>query len=50
MHTHFSVLAALSAFFSVLVLGTFWRLTAMHFVASKHPKLQKIGQGMLVQY
>jgi type III secretory pathway component EscV len=50
MHVHVSALMALSSFFSVLVLGTLWRLSAMHLSVAKSPLLNRIGQGMLIQY
>jgi hypothetical protein len=50
MHTHFGALGALQAFFSVLVLGTLWRLLAAHMVTSNYPLLQELGKGMAFQY
>lgn len=50
MHTHFSFMAALSAFFGVLVLGTFWRLVYGHFLTSGNAMLTYIGQAMAFQY
>jgi len=50
VHTHFSFMAALSAFFGVLVLGTFWRLVYGHFLTSDNAMLTYIGQAMAFQY
>jgi hypothetical protein len=50
MHTHFSATAAISAFFSVLVLGTLWRLLAAHMARSDSPIIQSFGQAMAFQY
>lgn len=50
MHTHFSFMQALSAFISVLVMGTFWRLIYAHLMASSNPTAQYIGQAMAFQY
>lgn len=50
MHTHFSLMAATSAFFSVLVIGTFWRLLAAHLAKSNSPALQHAGRAMAFQY
>lgn len=50
LHTHFSFMAALNAFISVIVIGTFWRLTYAHFMASNNSTLKFIGQAMAFQY
>jgi len=50
MHTHFSATAAATAFFTVLLMGTLWRLIASRFVASGNPTLKNIGTGMIFQY
>lgn len=42
--------AALHVFVSVLVIGTLWRITAYHLLASNNPTVQHAGAGMLVQY
>lgn len=50
MHTHFSATAAATAFFTVLLMGTLWRLIASRFVASGNPTLKNLGTGMIFQY
>jgi hypothetical protein len=51
MHTHFSLMMALSAFMSILVVGTAWRLTAAHLAANNNsPALQHLGKAMALQY
>lgn len=50
MHVHFSATAALSAFFSVIIIGTLWRLIAAHLAASPNSSLAHIGQAMAFQY
>lgn len=49
-HTHFSVIAASQAFLAVVVVGTLWRLTALHLMASSNESLNHIGAGMSFQY
>lgn len=50
MHVHFSAMAAISAFFSVLIMGTLFRLIAAHAANSQSPALQHLGQAMAFQY
>lgn len=52
MHVHPSLMHGLVAFASVLVLGTMWRLSAMHLVGKNQPgtKAAKFGEAMAVQY
>lgn len=50
MHTHFSALSALNTFLAVLLVGTFWRLAALHLQAHSNPSLQHAGQAMNFQY
>jgi len=40
----------LNVFLAVLVLGTVWRLTEYHLIASQTPWLQHLGTAMAVQY
>jgi hypothetical protein len=49
-HTHFSVIAASQAFLSVIIVGTLWRLAALHLMASNNPVLNQLGEGMSFQY
>jgi hypothetical protein len=49
-HTHFSVIAASQAFLSVVIIGTLFRLVALHLMASDNPTANQIGQGMSFQY
>lgn len=51
MHSHVgSFLHAVTFFLGVVVLGTLWRLIALHLMASKSTTGQKIGTVMLLQY
>jgi hypothetical protein len=50
MHTHFSAVAATSVFLVVLVLGSVWRLAALHLAASDKPQLRNLGLAMAFQY
>jgi hypothetical protein len=50
MHTHFSFMSAAQVFLSVLVIGTLWRLTSLHLVASSNENLAHLGKAMSVQY
>lgn len=49
-HTHFSVIAASQAFLSVVVIGTLWRLAALHLMASNNTTANQLGEGMSFQY
>lgn len=49
-HTHFSVIGASQAFLGVVVIGTLWRLAALHLMASDNQMLNHIGAGMSFQY
>lgn len=42
--------AALHVFLAVLLLGTLWRISAYHFMASSNATLQHVGAGMITQY
>jgi len=44
------VKVAAHVFLSVLVLGTLWRISTYHLLASKNAHLQHLGVGMSVQY
>jgi hypothetical protein len=37
-------------FVAVLIIGTLWRLSSYHFIASKQPHLNHLGQAMATQY
>lgn len=51
MHTHFgSATHGLAAFLSVLVFGTFWRLSWMHVLAMKNPHAQGFAKAALTQF
>ena len=41
---------ALHVFLSVLILGTIWRVTQYHLMASSNPGVQHIGKAMSTQY
>lgn len=40
----------LHVFLAVLIMGTLWRLTTYHLMASQNVWLQHLGKGMSVQY
>lgn len=40
----------LHVFATVLVLGTLWRISQFHLMASPNPALQHLGKAMSVQY
>lgn len=50
MHTHFSWIGGFQAFLAVVIIGTLWKLLAMHLVATENTTLQHIGKGMAFQY
>jgi hypothetical protein len=50
VHTHFSWIGASQAFLGVVIIGTLWRLLALHLVASSNDQLNHLGKGMLFQY
>jgi hypothetical protein len=51
MHTHFgSITSAVAAFLHVILIGTLWRLVALHMVASPNPTVRGLGRAMGVQY
>ena len=37
-------------FVAVLIVGTIWRLASYHFIASKQPHLNHLGQAMATHY
>ena len=41
---------ALGTFFSVILVGVFWRLCSMMLASSDNPTAQDIGQGMAFAY
>lgn len=50
LHTHFSWVGGLQAFLAVVIIGTVWKLSAMHLVATDNDMLNHLGKGMLFQY
>jgi hypothetical protein len=50
LHTHFSWVGALQAFLAVVIVGTLWKLTAMHLMATDNDVLNHVGKGMAFQY
>ncbi len=50
MHTHFSFMSAAQVFLSVLVIGTLWRLAALHLVASQNTTFAHLGKAAGFQY
>lgn len=49
-HTHFSPLHALQSFLGVVIIGTVWRLLALHMVRSKNTVIHSTGKAMTFQY
>ena len=37
-------------FMAVLIMGTLWRLTSYHLIASSRPHFNHLGQAMATQY
>lgn len=50
MHTHFSVMSAAQVFLSVVIVGTLWRLVALHLAAAGNEHLQHAGKAMSFQF
>lgn len=50
VHTHIGAIAAVTTMVYIALLGTFWRLLAVHAVASKSGTLSQLGKAMLFQY
>lgn len=50
LHTHFSWVGGLQAFLAVVIIGTVWKLAAMHLVALDNDMANHLGKGMLFQY
>ena len=42
--------AAAHVFVSVIIIGTLWRLTAYHLLASSSQTAQHVGGAMVIQY
>lgn len=40
----------LHVFLAVLILGSLWRLTSYHLIASSQPHMNHLGQAMATQY
>lgn len=51
MHHHLgSAFFMLGGFLSVIIVGTFWRLAALHMATARSTQVQKFGRTMLFQY
>ena len=50
MHTHIGAIAAFTTMIYIALIGTFWRLSAAHLVASSSPNFTELGKAMLFQY
>jgi hypothetical protein len=50
VHTHFSAMTALNIFLGVLIVGTLWRLSSYHLIASNNDSLAHVGKAMAFQY
>lgn len=49
LHTHLSPVAVLNIGLAVLIFGTVWKLTSLHFAASGNEQLQHLGRAMAFQ-
>ena len=50
MHTHVGAIAAVTTMLYIALLGTLWRLLALHSIASSSDTLSNLGKAMLFQY
>jgi hypothetical protein len=50
LHTHFSLYHAVSAFLGIVIIGTGWKLLALHAVSTSNTQLQHLGLAMLFQF
>ncbi len=50
MPTGFSAAVALNTFLAVLIVGTAWRLVALHAAASRNSTVKTLGEAMAFQY
>lgn len=50
MPTGFNAAVALNTFLAVLIVGTAWRLTTLHLIASRNSSARTLGQAMSFQY
>ena len=50
MPTGFNAMVALNTFLAVVIVGTAWRLVALHLIASGNPGLRNFGAAMDFQY
>ena len=50
MHTHIGAIAAFTTMIYIALIGTLWRLSAAHLVASSSTTATELGKAMLFQY
>lgn len=50
MHTHIGALNALTVMLFIALIGTVWRLSAAHLIATDNSTAKNVGQAMLFQY
>ena len=50
MHTHVGAIHLVTAFLGVVLVGTLWRISAAHLVASGSPTAAGLGKAMAFQY
>lgn len=50
MHTHISVVALTTTFLGVVIIGTAWKMVAMHLIANRSEFWTPVGEAMLQQY
>lgn len=50
MHFKQALALGVHIWVSVLIVGTLWRVSTFHLLASNNPSLQELGKAMSVQY
>jgi hypothetical protein len=50
MHTHIGAINALAVMLFIALIGTVWRLSAAHLIATDNSTAKNVGQAMLFQY
>lgn len=50
MHTHFSAMTAITVFLMVLIVGTAWKLSSYHLIASSNENANHLGKAMAFQF
>lgn len=50
VHTHVGAIHLVTAFLGVVLVGTLWRLIAMHLASTSNGTARQVGKAMAVQY